>query len=159
MRTSTVRSSSILIIMIILLTGRTYLLAYIHKPKDGLTLPELNGKLVENAVSALNELCPRLQHFILQTGGKVCAELMSTFCSISHLYFSSMALSMPIKSRYLQYLGRSRILVSKSPKLLRKYSIIGSSTSCRSLLRVDPGGGRKSVLIALLDMHPPDPRP
>lgn len=45
-------------------------IAYINAP-EGETLRSANTRIVENALAALGVLSPKLEHFILQTGGKV----------------------------------------------------------------------------------------
>lgn len=39
-------------------------------PSEGKTRTEANGQLVDNMLTALKALCPKLEHVILQTGGK-----------------------------------------------------------------------------------------
>lgn len=44
--------------------------AYVHAP-EGESLRSVNTRLIENALAAVDALCPNLEHFILQTGAKV----------------------------------------------------------------------------------------
>ncbi|KAF7978262.1 hypothetical protein HWV62_1092 [Athelia sp. TMB] len=48
-----------------------YIYVYSQSPKEGQTVADINAQLVDSAVLALKALSPRLEHVILQTGGKM----------------------------------------------------------------------------------------
>lgn len=51
-----------------------YFLAYTGHGKSFQEVKEANVEILRNALEALDKLCPKMQFFTLQTGGKVCCN-------------------------------------------------------------------------------------